>query len=92
MTRSGIRLPLARSRLRIRPLVAPGSRLPSAVDEDDDGDRYKITCAEYHHARARALCAEGDIDGARARVRKASELWPPIRLEILDDGALAGIW
>ena len=66
--------------------------LPSAVDNDGDGDRYKITCAEYHHGRARSLCAEGDIEGAKERVRTACRLWPPIRLEILDDDALEGIW
>ena len=38
------------------------------------------------------MCAGGDIDGARERVRMASGLWPPIRLEILDDDALDGIW
>ncbi|MFT5412793.1 MAG: hypothetical protein ACI8XO_004535, partial [Verrucomicrobiales bacterium] len=31
---------------------------------------------------------EGDIAGAKERVKLASELWPPIRLEMLDDPAL----
>ena len=38
------------------------------------------------------MCAEGDIEGAKERVRMASELWPPIRLEMVDDDALEGIW
>ena len=63
-------------------------------DEEDDDyrNRYTITCAEYYHARARSLCAAGDIDGAKERVRWASELWPPIRLEMVDDPELGGIW
>ena len=38
------------------------------------------------------MCAEGDIEGAKERVRMASKLWSPIRLEILDDEALADVW
>ncbi len=73
------------------------SVLRFAVDEDDEEDdeyrnRYTITCAEYYHARARALCAEGDSAGARERAKLAGELWPPIRLEMLEDSALDEIW
>jgi hypothetical protein len=48
--------------------------LQYAGEDDDDAQRYKITCAEYQHARARSLVAEGDTAGAKARVRLASEL------------------
>jgi len=66
------------------------SVLRFAVDEDDDEEddgyrnRYAITCAEFYHARARALCAEGDIEGARDRARMADELWAVIWREICD--------
>ena len=64
-----------------------------ASDEEDDyRNPYAITCAEYYHARARSLCAAGDIDGVKERVRLASELFPPIRLEMVDDPALEGVW
>jgi hypothetical protein len=36
--------------------------------------------------------AEGDTAGAKAGVKLAGELWPPIRLEIVDDPALEAIW
>ena len=55
-------------------------------------DRYCITCAQYQQARARALVANGDIAGAKERVKLAGELWPPIRLEMIDDPALGAIW
>ena len=70
-------------------------RFASDEEEEEDDDyrnRYQITCAEYYHAKARALVAEGDIAGAKERVKMASELWPPIRLEMVDDPALGGIW
>jgi len=38
-----------------------------AGEDDEDAQRYKITCAEYYHARARSLVAEGDIAGAKER-------------------------
>ena len=73
------------------------SVLRFAVDEDDEEDegyrsRYAITCAEYFHARARALLAAGDIAAARERVRWAGEQWPPIRLEMLGDPGFERIW
>jgi len=70
------------------------SVLRFAVDEDDEDyrNRYAIICAEFYRARPRAFCAEGDIEGAMERVRWASELWPVIRLERLDDPALERIW
>jgi hypothetical protein len=37
------------------------------------------------------LLASVDDEGAKERVRLASELWPPIRLEMLDDPALDSI-
>ena len=40
---------------------------------------------------ARSLCAEGDMAGARERVKLAGALWPPIKLEMLDDPELDGI-
>ena len=55
------------------------SVLRFAGEDDDDAQRYKITVAEYCHARARALCADGDIDGAKQRVRMAGELWATSR-------------
>ena len=47
------------------------SVLRFAVDEEDEDyrNRYSITCAEFYHARARALVADGDIAGAKERVR-----------------------
>ena len=66
--------------------------LQYAGEDDEDAQRYRITCAEYHHARARALLADGDTAGARDRVKLASELWPPIRLEMIDDPALEDLW
>ena len=73
------------------------SVLRFAVDEEDEEDedyrnRYSITCAEFYDARARALVADGDIAGAKERIRWESELWPPIRLEMIDDPALGAIW
>ena len=68
------------------------SVLQFAGEDDEDAQRYKITCGEYHHARARALCTEGDLDGAKSRVKMASELWPLLRQEMLDDEALDGLW
>jgi hypothetical protein len=68
------------------------SVLRYAGEDDDDAQRYKITCAEYQHARARALVAEGDTAGAKERVKLAGELWPPIRLEMVDDPALERVW
>jgi hypothetical protein len=65
-------------------------RIASDEEEEQDEDyrsRYAITCAEFYHARARALVADGDIAGAKERVNLASEQWPPIRLEMLDDPA-----
>ena len=53
--------------------------------------RYAITCAEFQHAQARALCAAGDIDGAKQRVAGAADLFPPIRPEMADDPGLAGL-
>jgi hypothetical protein len=61
-------------------------------EEADFRNRYSITCAEYYHARARALVVEGNIDGAKERLKLAAEQWPPIRLEMVDDPDLYGIW
>ena len=69
------------------------SKEPVGEDEEDDyRNRDTITCAEYYHARARALCARGDIADAKERVKMAGEPWPPIRQEMLDDPELEGIW
>ena len=42
--------------------------------------------------RARSLCAEDYQHGAKERVGWAAELFPPLRLEMLDDPELEGIW
>jgi hypothetical protein len=60
--------------------------LQYAGEDDEDAQRYRITRAEFYHARARALVAEGDTAAAKERAKQASELWPPIRLEMIDGG------
>jgi hypothetical protein len=44
---------------------------------------------EWRCGYARHLCAEGEVEGAKGAVKKAARLWPAIRLEMVDDPALA---
>lgn len=51
--------------------------------------RCRDTCARFHHARARYLCETGDHKAARLAMRAASDAWPEIRIELVDDERLA---
>ena len=57
-----------------------------------DDEAHCITCAEFLHAYARHLVAAGDIEKAQQAVAHAVELWQPIRVEIVEDDALAELW
>ena len=55
--------------------------------------RCHETVARFHHARARHLCAKGDNEAARLAMRAASDVWPDIRIEMVDDPRLAAaLW
>jgi hypothetical protein len=55
--------------------------IPSPVEPD----KCRETCARFHHARARYLCETGDNEAARLAMRAASDAWPEIRMELVDD-------
>jgi hypothetical protein len=61
--------------------------LATAADEI-----HRITCAEFLHAYARHLIAAGDTEKAKEAVGGAVKLWQPIRMEIIEDDALAALW
>lgn len=48
-------------------------------------EKCREACARFYHARARFLCETGDNEGARLAMRAASDAWPDIRLELVDD-------
>ncbi|MDF1853614.1 MAG: hypothetical protein P1U85_22460 [Verrucomicrobiales bacterium] len=58
--------------------------LSSAVEPQ----KCRQTVARFHHIRARDLCSEGEYEAARKEMRKASDAWPEIRMELLDDDRL----
>lgn len=51
-------------------------------------DKCRETTARFYHARARVLCQKGELEEARKAMREASEVWPDIRIELVDDKAL----
>lgn len=51
-------------------------------------DKCKETTARFHHARARVLCQKGELEEARKAMREASDVWPEIRIELVDDKEL----
>jgi hypothetical protein len=57
-----------------------------------DDETHRITCAEFLHAYARHLVATRDAEKAKEAVGGAVKLWLPIRVEIIEDGALAELW
>jgi hypothetical protein len=57
-----------------------------------DDETHRITCAEFLHAYARHLIAVGDVEKAKEAVGGAVKLWQPIRVEIIEDEALASLW
>jgi len=57
-----------------------------------DGDEYKICAAEFYLGFAGHLCAEGDIDTAKTYVAEAARVFPGLRMQMLDDPALAPIF
>ena len=62
---------------------------------DTKGTRFAFDeshCAEFHHAYARVLVDIGEIEKAKEQIRKAVELWLPIRLEIMQDALLKPLW
>lgn len=57
-----------------------------------DDETHRVTCAEWLHCFARHLVAAGDLEKAKQSVGHAVELWQPIRVELIEDDALAAIW
>lgn len=51
-------------------------------------EKCRETCARFYHAHSRRLCADGELEAARKAMRMASEIWPEIRIEIVDDKKL----
>ena len=56
-----------------------------------DMESHRTTVARFHHAHARALCAEGKVREARRAVRLAVEAWEPVRAEIVEDDGLEAV-
>lgn len=44
--------------------------------------------ARFHHAHARVLCEKSEYSGAREAMRAASDAWPNIRIELVNDPTL----
>jgi hypothetical protein len=57
-----------------------------------DDETHRITCAEFLHAYVRQLIAVGNVEKAKEAVGGAVKLWQPIRVEIIEDEALASLW
>jgi hypothetical protein len=57
-----------------------------------EDETHRITCSEFLHAYARHLLTAGDTEKAKGAVGGAVKLWQPIRVEIVEDDALAVLW
>lgn len=51
-------------------------------------EKCRETVARFHYGHARALCEAGDNAAARQAIRAASEAWPDLRLEMVNDKRL----
>ena len=58
------------------------------------GHNYEVreAAGQFHLGHAIALCAAGDVPGARAAVRALSTVWPEGRALALDSDALTAVW
>ena len=55
--------------------------------------KCRETVARFHYARAVALCDASEFEEARVAIRAASDAFPDIRLEVIDDKRLASaLW
>ena len=58
------------------------------------GQDYQVreAAGRFHLAHAIALCASGDIAGARAAIAALSTVWPEGQALAVDCDALAAVW
>ena len=57
-----------------------------------DGDEYKLAAAEFFAAYAGHLCGTDQIERGKFYVLEATKVFPGVRLQMLEDPALAPIF
>jgi len=57
-----------------------------------DDKHHRISCAEYCHARARHHASEENLDEVKRWIAAAIDCWPDVRLQLVDDDLLMGMF